>query len=195
MATGFEYFKRYCALKAHFNSDYDYFEHEGRIKVSRKSYEKRNDKLFFEKIARKWGGDPTELFVSNLVANKQFWAGEVILNAQAVKTYFTWKKRKDTRSYLFRQEMSAQDLSTCFKCINNNYPPLLTSYYRGDVSLETLIIAIDCARCARDWNEQLKEDIVWKELRGLIIKYKPFLNYDRERYRRILREIRDTQIS
>lgn len=193
MASGFDYYKKYVALKAHFNGSYDYFEHRGRVNASRDAYRRRRDRVFFERIAERWRKDPTELFVANLVWSKQFWAGDLILNSQTIKVYLDWKKRKEARSYYFKEEMRRLDVRTCFECINNRYPPLLEAYFRGDVSVETLIIALDCAGRARRWHDQLGEDIVWRDLVGLIVKYKPFLSYDKREYRRILRDIADAQ--
>ena len=38
----------YCAMKAHFDkSDYDFIKYNGKSKVSRESFYKRNDRIFF----------------------------------------------------------------------------------------------------------------------------------------------------
>jgi len=38
----------YCAMKAHFDkSDYDFVKYNGKSKVSRDSFYKRNDRIFF----------------------------------------------------------------------------------------------------------------------------------------------------
>ena len=41
----------YCAMKAHFDkSDYDFVKYNGKSKVSRDSFYKRNDRIFFVKL-------------------------------------------------------------------------------------------------------------------------------------------------
>ena len=41
----------YCAMKAHFDkNDYDFVKYNGKSKVSRDSFYKRNDRVFFVKL-------------------------------------------------------------------------------------------------------------------------------------------------
>ena len=43
----------YCAMKAHFDkSDYDFVKYNGKSKVSRDSFYKRNDRIFFVKLTK-----------------------------------------------------------------------------------------------------------------------------------------------
>ena len=45
----------YCAIKAHFGeSNYDFHQFSGKTKVSRDSFYKRNDRLFFVRVSRKY---------------------------------------------------------------------------------------------------------------------------------------------
>jgi hypothetical protein len=38
------------------------------------------------------------------------------------------------------------------------------------------------------WNEKISDDIIWPKHSKMIEKYKPFLNYDRTKFKRILKE-------
>ncbi len=52
---GFEVYTMYVAMKAHFKTkSYDFVEFGGRIRSRVSSYEKRKDKYYFEKLARKY---------------------------------------------------------------------------------------------------------------------------------------------
>ena len=45
----------YCAMKAHFDkNDYDFVKYNGKSKVSRDSFYKRNDRIFFVKLTHKY---------------------------------------------------------------------------------------------------------------------------------------------
>ena len=45
----------YCAMKARFDKgDYDFVKYNGKSKVSRDSFYKRNDRIFFVKLIRKY---------------------------------------------------------------------------------------------------------------------------------------------
>ena len=47
----------YCAMKAHFDkSDYDFVKYNGKSKVSRDSFYKRNDRIFFVKLTHSLSG-------------------------------------------------------------------------------------------------------------------------------------------
>ena len=47
LIEGWDAYKIYIALKAHFNSDYNFVEYAGKTKASKESYNKRVDKSFF----------------------------------------------------------------------------------------------------------------------------------------------------
>jgi hypothetical protein len=48
--SAFEVYKDYLALKNHFsNKNYDYFKYKGKVRTSIDSFNKRKDKIFFEK--------------------------------------------------------------------------------------------------------------------------------------------------
>ena len=59
----------YCALKAHFNSDYDFFKYGGKTKISRDSFFKRKDRHFFVRISKKYREYDfiRDYFVSNFI--------------------------------------------------------------------------------------------------------------------------------
>ena len=45
----------YCAMKAHFSkNDYDFFTYKGKSRVSRNSFYKRKDRIFFVKLSKKY---------------------------------------------------------------------------------------------------------------------------------------------
>ena len=58
--NSFEVYSTYVALKTHFSrKTYDYFKYNGTVKVSIEKYNKRPDKYFFEKIAKKYNKEDT----------------------------------------------------------------------------------------------------------------------------------------
>ena len=71
---GFEVYRMYLALQRHFSTDYDYFEYNGKVKVSTDAYSKRNDLYAFEKlthIIKK--EDREDFFVSHFLDNPKEW--------------------------------------------------------------------------------------------------------------------------
>ena len=75
---GFEVFKIYTALKAHFLSNYDYVKSNGQTKVSVGAWNKRNDKYYFEKFGRLYKNDVEPMLISIFVQNPNIWVGDLV---------------------------------------------------------------------------------------------------------------------
>ena len=63
----------YCAMKAHFSTgDYDFSKYDGKSKVSRESFWKRNDRIFFVKLSRKYNDtEIKEYLLANFVKDSK----------------------------------------------------------------------------------------------------------------------------
>ena len=74
--SAYECYREYLALKQHFTKPgYDYHKFNGKLRVSPASYEKRRDKLYFQKLSRH--EDPRGLIVSNMLRDPKVWAKEL----------------------------------------------------------------------------------------------------------------------
>ena len=94
-----EVYLMYCAIKAHFSrKGYDYHKYGGKTKTKKMSFYKRNDRLFFVRIARKYKDkrDVENYFVSNFLADKNGY-----IKNFSEDNYLNWKKRTD---YCYRIE-------------------------------------------------------------------------------------------
>jgi len=187
MMSAFECYKEYLALKNHFTKpSYDYFKYAGKSRVSFDSFEKRKDKLYFMKVAKHT--DPINYILSNLVVNEKTWIKEIAYSSAAEAIYQDWLKRKESLTYIFTNDISKldDDFNFNFKIKDNSHPPLLKLYLRGDVSLETLIILVDMVQCMKYWNNKMEYDPSWSSISNKVVKYRPFLNYDREKFKKIV---------
>jgi hypothetical protein len=176
----FECYQTYVALKLHFNSDrYDYFKSEGKTRISINSFEKRNDKYFFEKLSTKYSSKRVEEFlVANLVADGGLWIGEAF-NDQAVNIYHEWKKRVQALTYNFKEEITklptGEKFDGLFAIKPNEHPPLLRLVLQKEISIETFIILNEILSFFPHWNAKLKDDVVWQDVRKRAKKYKKFI--------------------
>ena len=107
--TPFDAYKSYLGLKNHFTREkYDYHKYCGKSRASLESFYKRKDRFFFEKLSRqKDDGEVIEFFVSNFVScddPQSLWIGEIVRNGE--KNYTDWKKRLQSLTYIFKQEVS-----------------------------------------------------------------------------------------
>ena len=179
----------YCAMKAHFSkNNYDFHKYGGKTKVSRDSFWKRNDKYFFVKLAKKHDDRDSiqDYLVSNFIRDRRGY----IANFND-ENYKVWKDRKTDFYNIFFDELRplVKDFEPLFQTKNNNHPKLLKEFLGDRVSLETLIILDDLVNFSKKWDKELKEDIVWPDLKKLMKNYKGFLTIDKNRYRIRLLEL------
>jgi len=179
----------YCAMKAHFSkNNYDFHKYDGKTKVSRNSFWKRNDKYFFVKLAKKHDDRDSiqDYLVSNFIRDRRGY----IANFND-ENYKVWKDRKTDFYNIFFDELRplVKDFEPLFQTKNNNHPKLLKEFLGDRVSLETLIILDDLVDFSKEWDKKLKEDIVWPDLKKLMKNYKGFLTIDKNRCRIKLLEL------
>ena len=194
IVTPFETYQHYLSLKNHFtNPKYDFFKYGAKTRASVTSFNKRKDKYWFEKTSRKYSdGEVVDFLVSNFVAadNPQnIWIGEIINSGE--RTYADWKKRKQSSTYLFKEQseelLSSKKLEDLFNC-SSGHPPILKKFLGGNLSLENLII-YDIIFEFRERFDKKLDDPVWETVSLKIQKYKPFLNINVSKYKKLLREI------
>lgn len=192
--TPFETYQRYISLKNHFSKNgYDFFKYGGKSKVSIATYNKRRDRYFFEKISRKYSNNEiTEYFLSNFIVSDNpsgVWIGEII--KQGEKIYTNWKTNRDRLSYNFEQEskklLEENKIPDIFDC-SKGHPTLLKKYLAGTLSLELMVIYDIIFNYVKNFDKVLL-DPIWETISKKIKKYRPFINIDVFRYKKILRNI------
>ena len=181
--TPFECYKEYTALKNHFSGErgYDYFKYNGKMRLNQKSFDNRNDKIFFMKIAKH--DDPRGFIVANLLDNPKSWIKELAYSERAEKNYVDWKKRQQSLMYSFNSEICKldDDFNSNFTVKDNTHPKLLRLYLQKEISLETLVMIVKATNCLNHWNKKMKYDPVWLDISTKITRYMPFLKYDTEK--------------
>ena len=190
----FDAYKQYLSLKNHFTKEkYDYHKYCGKSRATVKSFYKRKDRFWFEKLARnKSDQEVIEFFVSNFITCTdpgKLWIGEMIREGEG--RYTSWKKRTQSLSYMFKQEiedlLSEYDVNTAF-ATTTSYSPVLKKYLSGDISIETMVICDKILGYRTDYDKKLK-DPVWETVSMRMRKYSPFLNIDVFHYKKILKEV------
>ena len=190
----FDAYRCYLSLKNHFTKDhYDYHKYGGKTRATKQAFYKRKDRFWFEKFARKKNDkEVEEFFVSNFVSSTDpstMWIGEMIREGEG--RYIDWKKKVQSMSYTFKEEINTlfenKQLDEIFDC-SRGHPLILKSYLRGDTSLETLVICDRIFEYRKNFDKRLS-DPVWETVSRKIKKYKPFLNIDVPKYKKILQEI------
>ena len=169
----------YCALKAHFGKgDYDFVKYGGKSSATKDSFWKRTDRLFFVKTQRKYKKKQViqDYFVSNFVCNTKGWLGD--FNDD---NYIEWKKRTQSMSYNFKEELERIGKVNLVGIKGGQHPTLLKEYLGKRVSIETLVILDDISNFTKIWNKKLENDVVWPKVKKLMFDYKKFLTYDKKK--------------
>lgn len=193
--TPFDVYKTYLAVKNHFTKpDYDYFKYCGRSRASVASFHKRKDRYFFEKMSRQKNDDEIKAyFVANFVEcndPQSLWIGEIIASGE--ERYSNWLKKIQSLTYMFKTEsevfISKDNLEFLFECKPNKHPEIFKKYLQNAITLETMVILDMVLGYVKRFDKTLT-DPVWETVSLRIKKYKPFLNIDESKFKKILREI------
>ena len=173
----------YCAMKAHFGkTDYNFIKYGGKSRVSRNSFFKRKDRYFFVKLSKKY---KTENEIRNyFVANFMMEQRGYVANFND-ENYEKWQNRQNNFHDIFTNEIQPmiQDFNSLFEIKKSEHPKLMKEYLGKRISLETLIILDELVEYSKKWNEHLKDDLLWPDLKKLMNNYKWFLTFGKKQYR------------
>ena len=196
--TGFEAYSLWNALKLHFTSDsYDYFKYNGKTNVSKTSFTTNKSKYQFYKLSRKYDMEELKNFyVANFIEGKGDWVGELLQDGD--ENYAKWQKRQQSLTYAFENDIIQMfdsvdgaefwSIEDYFKPIDGGWPMLITKMMHGQISLESVCILVDILGCMPRWEKQITDDIIWPSNHRLIKKYTPFIQYDKDKFKKFLKE-------
>jgi hypothetical protein len=132
--------------------------------------------------------DPRNYILSNLVENPKLWIKEIAFSLSSESVYKDWAKRQQSLMYMFKEELSKlnEDFDSNFKAEDRTHPYVIKLFLRKEVSLETLVILVDLVKCSAYWSKRFEYDPTIEDILNKIMKYRPFLNYDREKVKNIV---------
>ena len=192
--TPFETYQTDLSMKSHFtNRKYDFFKYGGKSRATMSSFNKREDKYWFEKTSRKYSDEEVlDFLLANFVnadTPQNLWIGEIINSGE--RTYAEWMRRKQSLTYIFKEQsenlLSETDLEELFNC-SKGHPLVLKRYLGGEISLETLTILEKVFSFAKDFDKKLK-DPVWESVSLKLKKYLPFININVFEFKKLLKEV------
>lgn len=186
----FEAFRYYQALKLHFESDsYDAVKYNYKTSAKPQSFWKRKDKYFFAKAGSKFNKIPDliNFYVAHFISDVK-WIGEMDKD----DNYTAWCKTMQSISYNFEKEIytlseSVDSFDQLFEI--ETHPLVVTKYLEGDITLETLVILDRLTGFVRRADKTITETIIWPDLRRKILKYRPFVNVDEMKMKKIVLKV------
>lgn len=190
--TGYKTCLLYRALKLHFTtSDYDFFLYNGKVrKYSTNDFNKNKHKFVYDKIGTKYSDkDMIYFFVSNFIKKENIWVQE-LLEPEAFDNFMELTKKHQSLFYHFESDtfklFSEYNHKELFKCQDNSLPLLLRMMLRNEVNIETVVIMNKFMKFIPKWEDTITDEFVWPLLKNKLIKYEPFLQYDKSKFKNTL---------
>lgn len=190
--SAYETYCLYLAIKSHFTTQsYDYHKYQGKVKATKESFEIRKDRFQFQKLSRKYSNDQMQDFlISNCIKGKK-WIGE-FLDDDAESIYLQYMKRRQSFTYIFTNEIQKlfDSVSSPEKVFisQSNYPPIVELYLSNSLGEDTLCVINNFFNFVPKLDKDLGEDdILWKSIRIITIKLLPFIEYDKLRFKNIVK--------
>lgn len=160
----------------------------------------RKDKYHFYKLSRKYNIDDLRSFyVANFLVKEVAWVGDLI-GPEGEENYRVWQKRNQSLTYRFEQDIiglfnalpSPEDM---LKVNDGQHPVLLEEVMQGTIAIETMVILNDIMNFFPMWHKKINDTIVWPAWERKCLKYTPFMEYDKAKFKAILKETINDHIS
>ena len=170
MINPVKFFAIYTAIDLHFKGKYDYFKY-GPTKVSEASFEKRKDKVWFEKMAKKCADDEMAvgICVSNFISGAKY-----IINFK-LEIYHKWVAYRDAANYKFKEQMNKYKSGLQNKS-ENAQEILIGMYLSKELTLEFLILLNVYLGNDYLFNKlDGADNFLWQGIKKQVLAYVPFI--------------------
>jgi hypothetical protein len=187
---GFKAYKYYIAVKLHYTKDsFDVFKNRGNLKGTREAFNARNDRLMFDKLARKYPVDKD--LIQYYVANFAYGNDAAVYSFDdAESNLLEWNRRKQSITKIFQDDCSKIILDACKNKIkadavlnltNKGYCSILKLFLGNQITLETVRIIDDMLPVLHSWKQNESMLLLWENEIRRIEKSKGFVSYDRDK--------------
>ena len=192
--NGYDLYCTYQAIKLHFTSEkYNFFQYDGKTRVSVEAFQKRRDKFLFHRLARKYRDDEMVPFlVANFVHSDDSWT-KSLLEDQAEETYRDWRRTTDSMTKVYAEDLQKicpdpKEFNNLFKVEDGQFPKLLVSFMQKEITIETMVILNNIFDFIRIWDKKISDDIIYPKMSRKIRKYGAFLNVNVDKYKQLTKE-------
>jgi hypothetical protein len=191
-------YKLYLALRLHFTSDsydavkYNYKTHGGDFD----KFRNKPEAYWFNSLAKKYSKEELiQVFVAQFTSGKK-WGGMHTSSIEFEITYTEWRKRIESLSYTFEQELSAiknlfvdnqqEGILADLFVVYGDRPFIIDMHLKKRVSIETVTILDILTGFVLKCDSSVKDTILWPTIKRSIRKYEPFLEIDKAKFKNIL---------
>ena len=190
---GFDAYCLYLAINNHFNTEsYDFFKYNGKVPVKLPAFLKRNDKYHFAKLAREHRDELKDFLVANL--SKQKYYVKNLLDNECIDNYKDFKKRKQKLTYTITEDMRYlydryDTLDDVLEVQNGQHSVILKEFLGKNIQAETFIAFDNMFKIFEDYDEMIQEQFIWPKVKVRLNKLKPFIEYEPQKIRLIMKGI------
>lgn len=186
--SGYDAAKFYNAIKLHFNDEkYNALTYNFHTKVK---FIPENQFFIYQKLYRLYKEDIINFYVANFLENPKATIFD-LCTPEADSIYKKWKKRNESLGYVFKSEVSHL-LDECslndMLIVKQTYPILMIKTMQEEISLDTLLIMDSILQFFKDWEQKIKNDVIWKSFSLKANKYRCFMNIDVPKFKDILKK-------
>lgn len=193
--NGYDLYVLYNSIKLHFNSEqYNFFQYDGKTRVSIDAFQKRRDKFLFHRLARKYRDEEMVPFlVANFVHDGDCFT-KGLLEEEAEQTYRDWKRRTDSMSKIYEEDLrkicpEPKEFNQLFEVKDGQFPKLLVALLQKEVTIETLVILNNIFRFIPIWDKKISDDIIYPKVSRKIRKYGAFLAVNVDKYKLLTKKV------
>ena len=192
--NGYDLYGLYQAIKLHFTSEqYNFFQYDGKTRISIDAFQKRRDKFLFHRLARKYRDEEMVPFlVSNFVHSDDNWT-KSLLEEEAEETYRNWRRTTDSMTKVYVEDLqkiaTKDNFNDLFKIEEGQFPKLLMLFMQNEVTIETMVILNNIFNFIQIWDKKISDDIIYPKISRKVRKYGAFLNVNVDKYKKLTKEI------
>ena len=105
--------------------------------------------------------------------------------------HISWYIIHDSQHVVFRVwgEDVYNDIDVVLECEKGQHPPVLKEYLGKKITAETFITFDSMFGIFGDFDELIQEQFIWPKERDKLTKLKPFIEVDRLKLRKQIREV------
>jgi len=191
--NGYDLYGLYQAIKLHFSSEqYNFFQYDGKTRISVDAFQKRRDKFLFHRLARKYRDEEMVPFlVANFVDRDDNWT-KSLLEEEAEQAYRDWRRRTDSMSKVYVEDLqkiaTKESFNDLFKVDDGQFPKLLIAFMQKEITIETMVILNNIFDFIRIWDKKISDDIIYPKVSRKIRKYGAFLNVNVDKYKSLTKK-------
>lgn len=189
----YEVFCMYIAVKNHFTKpSYDFFKYNGKTNISKSSFTSRKDKYQFHRLSRMYKPEEMRDFLVANFVKEDMWVG-TLLQDDAADNYGYHKSMMQALSYHFGNDIEKAFSTVAkpddiFAVEKGGEPHIVNLYIQNEVSIYTLILLDEFVGFIKKFDKKLGDDYIWSKLSFRLKKLRPFLEFDEEKIKSILKE-------